>query len=171
MDRAGKAEAIKALESVIADSGSVIVARYTGLTVAELTKFRGSLRQQGASAKVVKNRLFVKALQGKGGDAAAAMFTDQTLIVFAEDPVAAAKGTTDFAKDNDKLVVVGGLMGGEILDKSGVEALSKMPSREELIATVVARLLGQASQIAQRINAPGQGLAGAIKVIGEKAAA
>ncbi|MEO1189639.1 MAG: 50S ribosomal protein L10, partial [Pseudomonadota bacterium] len=89
MDRAGKAEAIKTLESVIADSGCVIVARYTGLSVAEMTEFRGKLREQGAQAKVVKNRLFKKALDGKGGDAASAMFTDQTVIAFAEDPVAA----------------------------------------------------------------------------------
>ena len=171
MDRAGKAEAIKTLEGVIADSGSVIVARYTGLSVAEMTEFRGKLREQGAIAKVVKNRLFKKALDGKGGDAADAMFTDQTVIAYAEDPVAAAKGASEFAKDNDKLVIIGGLMGDEILDAAGVDALSKMPSREEQIATIVARLLGQASQIGQRLNAPGQGLAGAINVIGEKAAA
>ena len=90
MDRAGKAEAIKSLEGVIADSGSVIVARYTGLSVAEMTEFRGKLREQGASAKVVKNRLFKKALDGKGGDAASSMFVDQTVIAFADDPVAAA---------------------------------------------------------------------------------
>ncbi|MEM1390688.1 MAG: 50S ribosomal protein L10 [Pseudomonadota bacterium] len=171
MDRAGKAEAIKTLEGVIADSGSVIVARYTGLSVAEMTEFRGKLREQGAIAKVVKNRLFKKALDGKGGEQAEAMFVDQTLIAYAEDPVAAAKGASEFAKDNDKLVIIGGLMGDEILDTAGVEALSKLPSREEQIATIVARLLGQASQIGQRLNAPGQGLAGAINVIGEKAAA
>lgn len=171
MDRAGRAEAIKTLEGVIADSGSVIVARYTGLSVAEMTKFRGALREQGAVAKVVKNRLFKKALDGKGGDTAEAMFVDQTVIAYAEDPVAAAKGASEFAKENDKLVIIGGLMGDEILDAAGVIALSKMPSREEQIATVVARLLGQASQLGQRINAPGQGLAGAINVIGEQAAA
>ncbi len=171
MDRAGKAEAIKSLEGVIADSGSVIVARYTGLTVAEMTEFRGKLREQGATAKVVKNRLFKKALDGKGGDAAEAMFTEQTVIAFAEDPVAAAKGASEFAKDNDKLVIIGGLMGDDILDNAAVEALAKMPSREEQIATIVARLMGQASQIGQRINAPGQGLAGAVSMIGEQAAA
>lgn len=171
MDRAGKAEAIKTLEGVIADSGSVIVARYTGLSVAEMTEFRGKLREQGASAKVVKNRLFKKALDGKGGDAVSAMFVDQTVIAFADDPVAAAKGASEFAKDNEKLVIVGGLMGDEILDAAGVTALSKMPSREEQIATIVARLMGQASQLGQRINAPGQGLAGAISAIGEQAAA
>ena len=171
MDRAGKAEAIKSLEGVIADSGSVIVARYTGLTVAEMTEFRGKLREQGATAKVVKNRLFKKALDGKGGDAASAMFVDQTVIAYAEDPVAAAKGASEFAKDNEKLVIVGGMMGDEILDAAGVNALSKMPSREEQIATVVARLLGQASQLGQRLNAPGQGLAGAITAIGDQAAA
>lgn len=171
MDRAGKAEAIKSLEGVIADSGSVIVARYTGLTVAEMTEFRSKLREQGATAKVVKNRLFKKALDGKGGDAADAMFADQTVIAFAEDPVAAAKGASEFAKDNDKLVIIGGLMGDDILDNAAVEALAKMPSREEQIATIVARLMGQASQIGQRINAPGQGLAGAVNMIGEQAAA
>ena len=62
-------------------------------------------------------------------------------------------------------------MGDEVLDTAGGEALSKMPSREELIATVVARLMGQASQIAQRVTAPGQQLAGAINAIGEQAAA
>ena len=171
MDRAGKAEAIKTLESVIADSGSVIVARYTGLSVAEMTEFRGKLREQGATAKVVKNRLFKKALDGKGGEAASELFADQTVIAYAEDPVASAKAASAFAKDNEKFVIVGGLMGDEVLDSAGVEALSKMPSREELIATVVARLLGQASQIAQRVTAPGQQLAGAINVIGEQAAA
>lgn len=171
MDRTGKAEAIKALEGVIADSGSVVVARYTGLTVAEMTKFRGMLREQGATAKVVKNRLFKKALDGKGGDIANAMFVDQTVIAYSADPVAAAKGASEFAKENDKLVIVGGLMGDEVLDAAGVNALSKLPSREEQIATIVARLLGQASQIGQRINAPGQGLVGAVKVIGEQAAA
>ena len=120
---------------------------------------------------MVKNRLFKKALNGKGGDVADAMFVDQTVIAYAEDPVAAAKGASEYAKENDKLVIIGGLMGDEVLDQAGVEALSKMPSREELIATVVVRLMGQASQIAQRLNAPGQGLAGAINVIGEKAAA
>ena len=59
----------------------------------------------------------------------------------------------------------------EIFDATGIEALSKMPSREELIGTIAARLLGQASQIGQRLAAPGQGLAGAIEVIGEKAEA
>ncbi len=171
MDRAGKAEAIKTLEGVIADSGSVIVARYTGLTVAEMTEFRGMLREQGATAKVVKNRLFKKALDGKGGEAASELFADQTVIAYAEDPVASAKAASEFAKENEKLVIVGGLMGDEVLDSAGVEALSKMPSREELIATVVARLMGQASQIAQRVTAPGQQLAGAINVIGEQAAA
>ncbi len=171
MDKAGKAEAIKTLEGVIADSGSVIVARYTGLTVAEMTKFRGMLREQGAKATVVKNRLFKKALDGKGGDVVDAMFVDQTVIAYADDPIAAAKGASEFAKENDKLVIVGGLMGDEVLDAAGVNALSKMPSREELIATVVARLVGQGSQIAQRVTAPGQSLAGAINMIGEKAAA
>jgi large subunit ribosomal protein L10 len=77
----------------------------------------------------------------------------------------------DFAKDNKKLVILGGFMEEDVFDANGIEALSKMPSREELIATISARLMGQASQVAQRLMAPGQGLAGAIAVIQEKAEA
>ena len=75
----------------------------------------------------------------------------------------------DYAKDNKKLVILGGFMEEDVFDAAGIDALSKMPSREELIATISARLMGQASQVAQRLMAPGQGLAGAIGVIQEKA--
>ena len=85
--------------------------------------------------------------------------------------MSAPKSVVEFVKSNDKLKIVGGFMGDEILDASGVEALSKMPSREEMIATIAARLTGQASQIGQRLSAPGSMLASQIQAIGEQAAA
>ncbi len=171
MERAQKAEAVETLKGIFADSGVVVVTHYSGLTVAEMTALRGRLREADAKLTVVKNRFAKIALQGTPGEAAADMFTGPVAIAYSADPVAAPKAAVDFAKGNEKLVLIGGVMGAEIFDKAGVEALSKMPSREELIATIVARLTGQASQVVSRLNAPGQALAGAIGVIGEKAAA
>ena len=107
MDKAGKAESLKMLQGVFEESGVIVVARYTGLTVAEMTKLRGALRQEGAALKVVKNRLAKIALDGKGGDAAQDLFTNQTVIAYSPDPVAAAKASADFAKENDKLILIG----------------------------------------------------------------
>lgn len=171
MDKAGKQAALKELEGVFETSGAVVVTHYTGLSVADMTGLRAKLREQGGQLKVVKNRIAKIALGGKGGDAAQDLFKGQVAIAFADDPTVPAKATTEFAKDNEKLKLLGAVMGVDVMDSAGVEALAKMPSREELIATIVARLTGQASQIVQRVNAPGQQLAGAINVIGEQAAA
>lgn len=171
MDKAGKAVALKELEGVFEEAGSVVVTHYTGLSVAEMTGLRTKLRESGGRLKVVKNRIAKKALAGKGGDAAQDLFSGQVAIAYAEDPSAAAKATTEFAKDNDKLKLIGALMGEEVMDAAGVDVLAKMPSREELIATVVARLLGQAREVVSRVNAPGQTLAGQIDAIGAQASA
>ncbi len=171
MDRTEKQEAIETLKGIFDSSGSVVLARYSGLTVAEMTKLRANLRKGGASVKVVKNRLAKIALQGKPGEGAADLFQGPVAIAYAEDFVSAPKGVVEFAKDNEKFVILGGFMDQEIMDANGVEALSKMPSRDELIATIAARLVGQASQVAGRLNQPGQHLAGAIQAIGEQAAA
>ncbi|MEO0466348.1 MAG: 50S ribosomal protein L10 [Pseudomonadota bacterium] len=171
MDKAGKQVARQELEDIFETSGAVIVTHYSGLSVAELTELRTKLRAGGAKLKVVKNRIAKVALDGKGGEAAADLFKGPVAIAYAEDPTVPAKVTSEYAKDNEKLKLVGALMEGEAMDAAGIGALASLPSREELIATVVARLLGQASQITQRISAPGQQLAGAIEAIQEQASA
>ncbi|MEM9668538.1 MAG: 50S ribosomal protein L10 [Pseudomonadota bacterium] len=171
MDKAGKAVALKELEGVFEEAGAVVVTHYSGLSVAEMTGLRTKLRENGGQLKVVKNRIAKIALDGKGGDAAADLFKGPVAIAFADDPTVPAKATSEFAKDNEKLKLIGAIMGAEVMDGAGVEALAKMPSREELIATIAARLLGQASQVGQRLAAPGQQLAGAIAAIQEQASA
>lgn len=171
MDKAGKQVARKDLEGIFAESGAVVVAHYSGLSVAEMTGLRTKLRENGGRLKVVKNRIAKVALAGGAGEAGDDLFKGPVAIAYAEDPTVPAKAITEFAKENDKLKVIGAIMDGEVLNEAGVGALATMPSREEMIATVVARLLGQASQIGQRINAPGQQLAGAIDAIREQAAA
>lgn len=170
MDRTQKADMVEWIGGVF-DSNSVVVVANGGLTVAEMESLRGELRQAGASMKIVKNRLAKIAISGKPAEKLSDIFQGPTALAFSEDPVAAAKAVKKFAKDNEKLKILGGAMGEEILDEKGVEALASMPSREELIATIALRLVGQASQVAQRLTAPGSQLAGAIDVIREKAAA
>lgn len=171
MDRNQKEASVEELNGIFDESGSVVMAHYSGMTVAEMTELRAKLRELGGTFKVVRNRLAKIALKGKPGEGASDLFTGPVAIAYSEDFVAAPKVAVDYAKDNDKFVILGGFMEEEIFDAKGIEALSKMPSREELIGTIAARLLGQASQIGQRLAAPGQGLAGAIEVIGEKAEA
>ncbi|HMP63284.1 MAG TPA: 50S ribosomal protein L10, partial [Phenylobacterium sp.] len=110
MDRAQKQESIETLKGVFAESGAVVVTHNLGLTVAEMTNLRARLREQGAQLKVVKNTLAQKALAGSAGEAGDALFVGPVAIAFGPDPVSAAKVATQFAKDNDKFVVVGGLM-------------------------------------------------------------
>ena len=171
MDKTGKAAALKELEGVFESAGAVVVTQYSGLSVAEMTGLRAQLREKGATLKVIKNRIAKIALKGKGGDAALDLFQGPVAIAYADDPSSAAKVTSEFAKTNEKLKLIGAIMDQEVMSADGIKVLATMPSREELIATVVARLLGQATQIVSRVNAPGQQLAGAIEAIREKASA
>jgi len=171
MDKAGKAESLKVLSGIFEESGSVVIARYTGLTVAEMTKLRGTLREQGAEAKVVKNRLAKIALDGKGGDDAATMFVDQTVIAYSSDPVAAAKGAADFAKENENLVIIGAIMDGKVLDKSGVEALAKLPSLDQLRGKLIGLIQAPATKVAGVVQAPAGQLARLFSAYANKDAA
>jgi large subunit ribosomal protein L10 len=172
MDRTQKEASVEELKGIFSDSGSVVMAHYSGMTVAEMTELRTKLRELGGTFKVVRNRLAKIALKDNPAEQAADLFSGPVAIAYSEDFVAAPKALVEYAKDNDKFVILGGFMEEEVfMDAQGIDTLSKMPSREELIATIAARLTGQASQVAQRLTAPGQGLAGAIGVIQEKAEA
>jgi large subunit ribosomal protein L10 len=159
MDRAHKAESIETLKGVFEAAGAVIVTHNNGLTVAELSDLRGRLRKEGASFKVVKNRLAQKALNGSGDGAAGALFKGPVGIAYAPDPVSAAKVATQYAKDNEKFVVVGGIMGETVLDAKGVDALAKLPSLDQLRAKLVGLLQAPATRIASVVQAPAAQLA------------
>jgi large subunit ribosomal protein L10 len=168
MDRNQKEASVEELQGIFSESGSVVMAHYSGMTVAEMTDLRAKLREVGGTFKVVRNRLAKIALRDNPAEEASELFSGPVAVAYSEDFVAAPKALVDYAKDNEKLVILGGFMEADTFDAKGIEALSKMPSREELIGAIAGRLLGQASQIAQRLNAPGQQLAGAIDVIREK---
>ena len=169
MHRAQKSEAIETLSGVFADAGAVVVTHYVGLTVAETEDLRGRLRKEGASFKVVKNRLAQKALNGASEDAHA-MFKGPVAIAYGPDPVSAAKATTAYAKDNEKLVIIGALMGEQVLDAARVQALAKLPSLDELRGKIVGLILAPATKIAGVVQAPAGQLARVVGAYAAKAA-
>jgi len=170
MDRAQKAEWIDDLKGVFANSAAVVVTHYQGLTVAEMNDLRGRLRKEGASFQVVKNRLAQKALNG-AGETAGALFKGPVGIAYAADPVSAAKVTTQYAKDNDKFKIVGALMGEVVLDTKGVEALSKLPSLDQIRSQLIGLINAPATRIAGVLQAPAAQLARVFSAYAAKDAA
>lgn len=168
MDRAEKAQVVEELGQVFATSGSVIVCQYQGMTVAEMQDFRHQMREAGGKVRVAKNRLAKIALKGHPSEGLSAQLTGQTVLAFAEDPIAPAKVVEKYAKANEKLKIVGGAMGPEVMDAAGVVALSKMPSREEVLGQIVGALMGPGASLAAALTAPGANLAGVLKSIEEK---
>lgn len=159
MDRAQKAASIEDIKGVFADSGAVVVTHNLGLTVAEMTDLRLRLREQGAALKVVKNTLAQKALDGSAGEAGDRLFSGPVAIAYAPDPVSAAKVVTEFAKGNDKFVVVGGFMDKDVLDAQAVANLAKLPSLDELRGKIVGLLQAPATKVAGVLQAPAGQLA------------
>jgi large subunit ribosomal protein L10 len=162
---------VEELGQVFESSGVVVVAHYAGITVAEMTEFRAQMREAGGTVRVAKNRLAKIALEGKPCAGMADLLTGQTVLAYSEDPVAAAKVVEAYAKKNGKLVILGGAMGETLLDRNGVKAVSDMPSREELIASVVGCIGAPAANIAGAIGAPASNIAGILKTLEEREAA
>ena len=159
MDRAAKRELVTDLNQAFQGAGSVVVAHYAGITVAQMNDLRSKMRAAGGTVKVAKNRLARIALQGTDSERMQVLFKGQTLIAYSDDPVAAPKVASDFAKGNDKLVILGGSMGTTALDAEGVKALATMPSLDELRAKIVGMIATPATRIAQVVNAPAAQLA------------
>jgi large subunit ribosomal protein L10 len=154
MDRAEKKELVASLQQVFGQTQVVVVCHYAGLTVAQMSALRRQARTAGASVKVAKNRLAKIALEGTDVSSIASLLTGPTLIAYSSDPVAAPKVAADFAKVNEKLIILGGAMGKTALSPDGVKALATLPSLDELRAKLVGLIQAPATKIAQVVNAP-----------------
>jgi large subunit ribosomal protein L10 len=170
MDRAGKSEAIETLKGVFANAGAVVVTHYSGLTVAQMSDLRHRLRQEGAKLEVIKNTLAIKALNG-AGESASDLFKGPVAIAYGPDAVSAAKVATQYAKENEKFTVVGAMMGPQVLDAAGVDALAKLPSLETLRGKIIGLIQAPASRIASVVQAPGSQLARVLNAYATKDAA
>jgi large subunit ribosomal protein L10 len=154
VDRAQKAEFVTTLNSVFSDAGVVVVTHYQGMTVAQMNDLRVRMADAGASFKVVKNRLVKLALDGTESSGIQDLFKGPTAIAYSADPVTAPKIAAAYAKENDKLVILGGAMGSTILDQSGVKTLAELPSLDELRAKLVGMIQTPATRIAGVLQAP-----------------
>jgi len=159
VERAEKQEFIGFLQEVFKASGVVVVAHYSGLTVAQMQTLLKQMKQAGATVKVAKNRLAKIALDGTDVASIAPLLKGPTLIAYSTDPVAAPKVAVDFAKANDKFVILGGAMGKTSLNTDGVKALATLPSLDELRAKLIGLIQAPATKIAQVVNAPAAKLA------------
>jgi large subunit ribosomal protein L10 len=159
VDRAEKAQLVSTLNEVFAKTSVVVVAHYSGLSVADMQKLRAQMKQAGATVKVAKNRLAKIALEGTDVASISDLMQGPTLIAYSSDPVAAPKVAVDFAKAHDKLVILGGAMGKTALNPDGVKALATMPSLDELRAKLVGLIQAPATKLAQLANAPAAKLA------------
>jgi large subunit ribosomal protein L10 len=154
VDRAQKEKVVEELGQIFASSGVVVVARYEGLTVAQMQDLRAQMREVGGSVRVAKNRLAKIALEGKPCAGIGGLLTGMTVFVYSEDPVAAAKVSEAYAKKTEKFVIVGGAMGNAVLDQAGVACIG-----------------APAAGLAGAIGAPAANIAGILKTIEEREAA
>jgi large subunit ribosomal protein L10 len=171
MDRAQKSEQIAGLAKTLSETSVVVVTRNHGLTVAQVTDLRNRMRNAGASFKVTKNRLARIALEGTPYQPIGDLLTGPTAFATSTDPVAAAKVAVEFAKTTDKFEIVGGAMGGTVLDVNGVKALAELPSLDELRAKLVGLINAPATKLAQLSTAPAAKLARVFAAYGDKEAA
>ena len=169
MNRAQKEVEIKALNERFANDEIIVVTHYSGLSVKELQALRGDLRKEGASFKVTKNTLAKIAIKGTKFENAASLFAGPVGIATSQDPVAAAKVAHKFAKGNNKLIILGGALGEQILDTNGIEALAKLPSLDEIRSKLVGLLVAAPTKLAGILQAPARDLVGVTKAYGEKA--
>nr|WP_210329441.1 50S ribosomal protein L10 [Bartonella choladocola] len=154
VDRAEKREFVTWLNGTLKESGSVVVAHYSGLTVSQMNELRSKMSEAGGAVKVAKNRLAKIALKGTDSESISDLFTGQTLIAYSSDPVTAPKIAVEFSKANDKLVILGGAMGATNLNADAVKSLASLPSLDELRAKLVGMISTPATRIAQVVKAP-----------------
>jgi len=157
------------LSDKIKSAKSLVFAEYKGLKVSEMNDLRSKLRKEDSEIKVLKNRLMKRAIKNHGLDSLSAFFTGPTAMAFSDgDPVLPAKILASFAKDHDKLLLKGGYVEGKALTQEDIIKLSKMASREELLARALSSLMAPATNMACVLSAVPRGLVCAINAIKEK---
>jgi large subunit ribosomal protein L10 len=159
VERAAKKELVTTLHEVFKTSGVVVVAHNKGLTVNQVNDLRGKMAKAGATVKVAKNRLAKIALDGTDAKGISDLFTGPTMVAYGMDPVSAPKVAADFAKANEKFVVLGGALGKTIMDAKGVKALAELPSLDQLRGKLIGLIQAPATKIAGVLAAPAGQLA------------
>jgi len=148
-----KKAVVAEVSAQVATAQTIVVAEYNGIEVAQLTKLRAQARKSGVYLRVLKNTLVRRAVAGSPFEGLAGQMTGPLIYGISQDPVAAAKVLSDFAKANDKMVLRAGSYAGKVLDKAGVQALAAIPSREELLAKLLGVMKAPVSGFAVALGA------------------
>lgn len=149
MNREEKSDLLNELNGLFNEAEIVVVSHYKGLTVAEVSALRDNIRKAGASFRVTKNRIARLALKGTKFEGLSDLFKGPTAIAFANDPISACKACVEFAKENEKLIVLGGAMGTGVLTLDEINRLATIPSMDELRAKIIGLLQAPAAQLAR----------------------
>jgi large subunit ribosomal protein L10 len=168
VDRAEKKELVATLNKVFTDAAVVVVSHNKGITVSQMNDLRDKMAKAGATVKVAKNRLAMLALAGTQAEGIKGLFTGPTMIAYSSDPVTAPKIAADFAKLNDKFVILGGTLGTAVMDANGVKALASLPSLDELRGSLLGLLQTPATRIASVVAAPAGQLARVLRAYADK---
>lgn len=152
LNRQEKAAVVEEVGALVAQSQSIVVAEYRGLDVDAVTKLRRQARSQGVQLRVLKNTLARRAVSGTAFAGLSDRMVGPLVYGFSADPVAAAKVLSGFARDHDKLVIKAGAMPDFVMDEAGVKALATMPSREELLAKLMATMQAPIGQFVRTLN-------------------
>ena len=171
MDRGEKKQCVAALSEVFKTTSVVVVAQYTGLNVTQMQALRKQMRAAGAKVQVAKNRLVKIAAQNTDVASISGLMQGPTLIAYSTDPVAAPKAAVAFAKENEKLVILGGAMGATALNPEAVRSLATLPSLDELRGKIIGLIQAPATKLAQLTTAPAAKLARVIAAYGDQDAA
>ena len=143
---------IEEAAALVAKANAIVVAEYRGLDVESVTKLRKQARGQGVQLRVLKNTLVRRALAGTPYVGLSDRLVGPLVYGFGADPVAVAKVLSSFAKDNEKLAIKAGVMANFVMDEKGVNALATMPSREELLAKLMATMQAPIGQFVRTLN-------------------
>lgn len=168
MDRVEKKAEVELLKSFVDASSIAIITRNKGLTVIDANKLRARIKKSGSTYRVTKNRLAKIAFKGTKCEALNDNLTGPTAIAFSHDPVAVAKALSDFAKENEKLEIVGGIMDGAYMSPAQVKHLASLPSLDELRGKIIGLIQAPATKVAGVIAAPASQLARVIAAYSNK---
>ena len=169
MDRQEKEELVSILHQELSESALVVVSTNAGMTVSEVSDLRRKMRDAGANYRVAKNTLARLSIVGTPSEAIRPLLSGPTGLAYSKDPVAAAKVTVQFSNGNDKFKVIGGVLNGNLLTGKEVEALSKLPSMDELRAKILAVIATPATRVAGVVQAPAAQLARVFSAYGKTA--
>jgi len=168
MNRLEKKQEISDIKSLVESYSSAVIVHYKGLNVDRISSLRGQIRESGAKFKVIKNSLAKLAVANTNSKELDSLLSGPTALVVSNDPVSMAKVLTKFAKDNANLVLLGGVVDDQVVDKKTISALSEMPSKDELRAKIIGLLNAPATKLLRVLKAPAEQLARVIDAYANK---